>query len=1303
MNIFQIKAHSRYGMDDFNEDLRVLMRRVGVEGEKICFIFDESNILSSGFIEAINALLASGEVPGLFEGDDYSSLMTAVRDSAIRDGMMIDSEEDLWRHFTQKVQRNLHVVFTINPSGGDWKNRSTTSPALFNRCVVDWFGSWGKKAMGDVAKEFTLRLDVGEAELSSGTWGIGEGQELMDAVKDVFDDPGRGGFRHAVIAALVAIHECAKDTSEENAMLASSNTRTYLSPRDYLALIHNFVSTVRTRRDHVEQQQLHVNAGLEKLRQTKDNVEDLKKGLGEKTSELKNKEAMANDKLQQMVAEQNEAERKKENAERLGAELAKQQSEINRRKESAQRDLNEAEPALRDAQASVKGIKKRDLDEIKNLARPPNNVKLTLECVAIMLGETSIEWSDVRKILARNDFIPSIIDFDADKLSSKQIKSVQENYLDGNPDLNAESVTRSSKACGPLYKWAESQIKYSTIYNSIQPLREEVAQLEREADAASEEKAKVEEEVVRLEESIIQYKNDYASLIRDVEGLKREMDSVSTKIARAESLLKSLSHESVRWSKSSEAFESIMNCMIGDCLLMAAFVTYAGFFDFKTRLSMVRNWKTQLERLDLEFRPELPIVETLSTASQRLAWEADGLLPDSLSLENGVILENSERFPLVIDPSGHTMDFIMSKHKKEKVQRTSFLDKSFTKTLSNAVRFGTVLLVENVETIDPILNPILNKEIQRTGGRSLVRIGTEEIDYSPNFRIILSTKNPAIRLTPDVCSRVTIVNFTVTPDSLQSQSLSRLVNYLKPELEEKRLAVIKLQSEQNVKLRGLEDQMLAKISACEGSILDDDRVVEGMELLMKEGALVEEQLSKSDEIMSEVQHALKEFEPLAGICRKIFVLLQSLRELSFLYEFTGKHFMQILETVLGNYSTSGEASTESIRRRLFEEIAAQIGRGLKEDDKIVLSLLLIGLEKGETELSIDGLESSEELITKINENFDKDFPWHGRGLNQLQAVTLSDVQSHTPLLLCSAPGHDVSGRVEAMARELNKQLDAVAMGSSEGYELADSYLTQAMKRGTWVMLKNVHLCIDWLRDRFVKHLQGLGSNTHKDFRIFITSDINPSLPASLLQISDVIVAEAPSGIHASMSRFFAGIQQNRFHSPVLNRLYLLLAWTHAVIQERLRYIPDGWSEPYEFSEADAIHALDVIDSLVDSGNNLDPEKLPWDAIRSTMIRSVFGGRITAEVDQTILTDLVSSLFQPQSFNVDFALSPVSDGPVLPESTTREACLDWISKLPSHSPPTWIGLEASAEKDRELRFVQSVKDKVGIVRKKADSE
>lgn len=60
--------HNKYTSEDFDEDLRSVLRRSGCKDEKIAFILDESNVLDSGFLERMNTLLANGEVPGLFEG-----------------------------------------------------------------------------------------------------------------------------------------------------------------------------------------------------------------------------------------------------------------------------------------------------------------------------------------------------------------------------------------------------------------------------------------------------------------------------------------------------------------------------------------------------------------------------------------------------------------------------------------------------------------------------------------------------------------------------------------------------------------------------------------------------------------------------------------------------------------------------------------------------------------------------------------------------------------------------------------------------------------------------------------------------------------------------------------------------------------------------------------------------------------------------------------------------------------------------------------------------------------------------------
>ena len=115
--------------------------------------------------------------------------------------------------------------------------------------------------MAEVGKEFTIRLDMGDAESVGGSWGIGAGEDLMVRVEDAFEGIAKGGFHQAVVAALVQLHTITKEVSEETASSASSTGRTFLSPRDYLALIHNFVTCVNNQREKIEDEQLHVSAG----------------------------------------------------------------------------------------------------------------------------------------------------------------------------------------------------------------------------------------------------------------------------------------------------------------------------------------------------------------------------------------------------------------------------------------------------------------------------------------------------------------------------------------------------------------------------------------------------------------------------------------------------------------------------------------------------------------------------------------------------------------------------------------------------------------------------------------------------------------------------------------------------------------------------------------------------------------------------------------------------------------------------------------------------------------------------------
>jgi dynein heavy chain 1 len=286
LQVFQIKVHNKYSAAEFDEDLRSVLRRAGCKGEKICFILDESNVLQSSFLERMNTLLANGEVPGLFEGDEYTTLMTQCKEGATREGLMHDSSEELYKWFATQVMRNLHVVFTMNPSEQGLKDRAATSPALFNRCVLDWFGDWTHNALFQVGRELTMKVD-----LENPAW-----KQTMD-FPVAFEELDLSKVRHreAVVNAFVFVH---LTLHKANARLAKRGGRTMaITPRHFLDFISHFVKLYNEKRSDLEDEQLHLNIGLNKIAETVEQVEELKQALELKSKELKEKNELANLKL----------------------------------------------------------------------------------------------------------------------------------------------------------------------------------------------------------------------------------------------------------------------------------------------------------------------------------------------------------------------------------------------------------------------------------------------------------------------------------------------------------------------------------------------------------------------------------------------------------------------------------------------------------------------------------------------------------------------------------------------------------------------------------------------------------------------------------------------------------------------------------------------------------------------------------------------------------------------------------------------------------------------------------------------
>lgn len=152
--------------------------------------------------------------------------------------------------------------------------------------------------------------------------------------------------------------------------------------------------------------------------------------------------------------------------------------------------------------------------------------------------------------------------------------------------------------------------------------------------------------------------------------------------------------------------------------------------------------------------------------------------------------------------------------------------------------------------------------------------------------MFMITRNPQAAFTPDLCSRVTFVNFTVTPSSLQSQCLNIYMKNEREEIDKKRNDLLKLQGECKVKLRELEDSLLDALNKSEGSILENTALINTLETLKKEAATIAVEVEKTEETMKEIELVSNEYLPLSNMTSRIFFTLDSMSVIHGLYQYS---------------------------------------------------------------------------------------------------------------------------------------------------------------------------------------------------------------------------------------------------------------------------------------------------------------------------------------------------------------------------------------------------------------------------------
>lgn len=301
------------------------------------------------------------------------------------------------------------------------------------------------------------------------------------------------------------------------------------------------------------------------------------------------------------------------------------------------------------------------------------------------------------------------------------------------------------------------------------------------------------------------------------------------------------------------------------------------------------------------------------------------------------------------------------------------------------------------------------------------------------------------------------------------------------------------------------------------------------------------------------------------------------------------------------------------------------------------------------------------------------------GVSSIPAIYDIEPGTDMPLLFITSVGSDPSNEIEefAQAKVGRDKFIQISMGGGQN-EIALKTLEDCAEQGQWLCLKNLHLV-----PNFLTSLEKTLNNTKigEGFKLFLTTEEHPKFPVVLLESCFKISYEAPPGLKMNVERVYGTLSSAHFKqmSPEEGRLTFLLAYFHALLQERRTYIPQGWSKFYEFSLSDFKSGHLILETIMSEKKNVD-----WAGLYGLFENAIYGGRIDRLVDLDVLRAYLETIFNEKTLKT----GQLKGGIVAPLSNDLKEHLKVVAQLSEVNKPSLFGLPDVFQQSVQRSSVQN---------------
>lgn len=112
--LFQIEITKSYGISEWKDDIKQVMLKAGVGNNNLSFLFCDNQIKDESFVEDINMLLNTGDVPNIFAADEKAEIVEKMQSAARMENRKIEATPlAMYSFFIERVKKNLHICLGL--------------------------------------------------------------------------------------------------------------------------------------------------------------------------------------------------------------------------------------------------------------------------------------------------------------------------------------------------------------------------------------------------------------------------------------------------------------------------------------------------------------------------------------------------------------------------------------------------------------------------------------------------------------------------------------------------------------------------------------------------------------------------------------------------------------------------------------------------------------------------------------------------------------------------------------------------------------------------------------------------------------------------------------------------------------------------------------------------------------------------------------------------------------------------------------------------------------------------------------